>query len=75
MQIKSGCLPLDLCDQFSGGGGGGGGETQIFFIRGCAILALNIAPINPGALPKKGTHKSGAPKQAGDNAENANIEI
>ena len=27
--------------------------TQTFFIRGCAILALNIAPINPAALPKK----------------------
>ena len=34
-------------------GGGGGGVTQTFFIRGCAILALNIAPRNPAALPKK----------------------
>ena len=31
----------------------GGGVTQTFFIRGCAILALNIAPINPAELPKK----------------------
>ena len=37
----------------------GGGVTQTFFIRGCAILALNIAPINPATLPKKDTHKSG----------------
>ena len=41
---------------------GGGGVTQTFFIRGCAILALNIAPINPAALPKKDTHKSGKQK-------------
>ena len=39
--------------------GDGGGVTQTFSIRGCAILALNIAPINPAALPKKDTHKSG----------------
>ena len=36
---------------------GGGGVTQTFFIRGCAILVLNIAPINPAALP--GTLKNG----------------
>ena len=36
----------------------GGGVTQTFFIRGCAILALNIAPINPAALPKKDSHKT-----------------
>ena len=39
-------------------GEGGGGNSNLF-IRGCAILALNIAPINPAALPKKDTHKSG----------------
>ena len=49
------------------------GVTQTLFIRRRAILALNIAPINPAALPKKDTHKSGAPKQAGDDAENAYI--
>ena len=37
----------------------GGGVTQTFFIRGCAILALNIALIYPAALPKKDAHKSG----------------
>ena len=37
----------------------GGGVNQTLFIRGCAILALNIAPINPAALPKNDTHKSG----------------
>ena len=36
----------------------GGGNSNLF-IRGCAILALNIAPVNPAALPKKDTHKSG----------------
>ena len=32
---------------------GGGGGNSNFFIWGCAILAINIAPINPAALPKK----------------------
>ena len=45
-------------DLLTRGGGGGGGNSNLF-IRGCAILALNIAPINPAALPKKDTHKSG----------------
>ena len=44
---------LPNCSNNSGGG------TQTFFIPGRAILALNIAPINPAALPKKDTHKSG----------------
>ena len=46
-------------DSGGGGGGGGGKVTQTFLCGGCAILALNIAPINPAALPKKDTHKSG----------------
>ena len=35
----------------------GGGVTKPFY-TGCAILALNIAPRNPAALPKNDTHKS-----------------
>ena len=47
-------LDVSQTDQKSRGGGG----NSNLFIRGCAILALNIAPINPAALPKKDTHKS-----------------
>ena len=43
---------------FSVASGGGGGNSDLFY-TGCAILALNIAPINQAALPKKDSHKSG----------------
>lgn len=35
----------------------------------------NIAPINPEIFPQKGTHKTGVPKQAGDDAKKSNIEV
>ena len=56
MYIFSSCRVMNISltnETMSGTLGGGGGVTQTFFIRGCAILALNIAPINPAALPKK----------------------
>ena len=49
--------------------------TKIFFRVGCAILALNIAPVKPVAFLQKDTHKSGVPKQAGDDVENINIDV
>ena len=49
--------------------------TQTFLRAGCAILTLNITPINVKAFPQRDTHKSGDPEQAGDVVENANIEV
>ena len=56
---------LNIRGLFSGTGGGGGGGELKHFYTGCAILSLNVVPINPAAHPRKDTHQSGAPKQAG----------
>ena len=42
---------------------------------GCAILALNIGSVKPVAFLQKDTHKSGVPKQAGDDVEKINIDV
>ena len=50
--------------------------TQSFSRVECAILALNIAPVNPEAFLPKDIHKSRVLKQsAGDDVENIDIDF